>query len=149
VDKISKQRRSEIMSHIRSKDTAPEMAVRRIVFRMGYRYRLHANRLPGRPDLVFSGLRKIIQVYGCFFHQHEGCKAAHLPLSRTEYWIPKLKRNRARDKQHLKKLRAQGWDVLVIWACEIDTPALPDQNAAFLSGRTRKKIHEREQHGFG
>lgn len=133
VDKLSPAQRSEVMSRIRSKDTVPEMAVRRIVHRMGYRYKLHANSLPGRPDLVFPRLKKIIQVYGCFFHQHKGCKAAHMPLSRTDYWLPKLQRNQARDRANIVKLRDQGWDVLVLWACETQSPDLRDRIACFLS----------------
>ena len=90
MDRLSPERRSEVMARIRSKDTAPELIVRRLIHGMGFRYRLHVHKLPGRPDLVFPSLKKVVQIYGCFFHQHEGCKVAHIPLSRTEYWLPKL-----------------------------------------------------------
>jgi len=86
---------------------------------MGYRYRLHVRDLPGCPDLVFPRLRKIIQVFGCYWHQHRGCPHSHRPLSRVEYWIPKLERNRQRDKENLRLLRQQGWVVLVVRECKI------------------------------
>ena len=101
VDSVSKERRSEIMSRIRAKDTKPEMAVRRLVHGMGYRYRLHRRDLPGTPDLVFSPRRKVVFVHGCFWHQHDdpNCRKATLPGSNKEYWHPKLKRNAERDKE--------------------------------------------------
>lgn len=110
---------SERMACIRSKNTAPEMIVRRILHSLGYRYRLHRREIPGTPDVVFARRRKVIQVHGCFWHQHPGCKAAHLPLSRLEYWQPKLARNITRDIASLEALSTAGWDVLVLWECEI------------------------------
>jgi DNA mismatch endonuclease, patch repair protein len=111
--------RSQMMAAVRSKDTQPEMLVRRLVHSMGYRYRLHAARLPGKPDLVFAGKRRVIFVHGCFWHQHGGCKGSHLPKSNKKYWLPKLKRNQVRDEEHLKTLRANGWRSLVLWECEL------------------------------
>jgi DNA mismatch endonuclease (patch repair protein) len=110
--------RSEKMRRIRSKDTAPEFIVRRLVFSMGYRYRLHRADLPGKPDLVFPARRKVIFVHGCFWHQHNGCKIAGLPRSNKEYWLPKLARNTARDSKHQRSLHALGWKCLTIWECE-------------------------------
>lgn len=110
--------RSENMRRIRSKGTRPELAVRGMVHRMGYRFRLHRENLPGKPDLVFVKRRKVIFVNGCFWHAHN-CKAAHRPKSNADYWWPKLKRNRARDKRNLAALVAQGWRPLVIWECEL------------------------------
>jgi DNA mismatch endonuclease (patch repair protein) len=107
------------MRRIRSKGTVPELFVRHLVHGMGYRYRLHTPNLPGRPDLVFPGRKKIIEVRGCFWHQHRGCDEAHVPKSRTEYWAPKLDRNKKRDKDNLRTLRKLGWDVLVIWECDV------------------------------
>jgi len=121
------------MRRIRCKDTTPEMMVRRLVHRMGFRYRLHVQSLPGRPDLVFPRLRKIIQIQGCFWHQHRGCTQAHIPKSRVEYWRPKLQRNRRRDQENEELLRAEGWDVLTIWECELwDRSLTKDRIAAFL-----------------
>lgn len=110
--------RSENMRRIRSKDTAPEMAVRSLAHRLGYRYRLHRKDIPGKPDLVFPGRRKVIFIHGCFWHQHPGCREGRPPKSNTAYWLPKLERNMERDKDALARLAAAGWDVLVIWECE-------------------------------
>ena len=110
------------------------MAVRRLVHRMGFRYRLHVHVLPGRPDLVFPRLLKIVQVQGCFWHQHSGCPQAHIPKTRTQYWRPKLRNNQQRDQENVKKLRAAGWDVLTIWECETtETELLAERVTAFLS----------------
>jgi DNA mismatch endonuclease, patch repair protein len=108
------------MRRIRSKDTLPELLVRRLVHRMGYRYRLHVPTLPGRPDMVFPRLRKIVQIYGCYWHPHGSCRFSHLPQSRLDYWGPKLEGNRQRDTGNLRRLRRTGWDVLVIRQCQID-----------------------------
>src|ERR1700720_1319122 len=105
--------RSAMMAAVRSKDTKPELIVRRLVHAMGYRYRLHQHDLPGKPDLVLSRRRRIIFVHGCFWHQHR-CIFSHVPESNPAYWRPKLKRDRPRDLEHLKKLRAQGWKCLVL-----------------------------------
>ena len=117
ADTVTAERRSEIMSHIRSKGTAPEMAVRRLVFRLGYRYRLHRKDLPGKPDLVFSSRRKAIFVHGCFWHQHRGCVDSRIPRTNQAYWIPKLERNNKRDKSNRAKLAKMGWRSLAIWGC--------------------------------
>jgi DNA mismatch endonuclease, patch repair protein len=107
------------MAAVRSKDTEPEMLVRRLVHSMGYRYRLHRRDLPGKPDLVFVSKRKVIFVHGCFWHQHCGCKGSHLPRSNKRYWWPKLRRNRVRDAKHLKALRIDRWRCLILWECEL------------------------------
>jgi DNA mismatch endonuclease, patch repair protein len=120
MDRVSPQIRSRIMRAIRSKDMKPELTVRRLVYRMGYRYRLHNHALPGRPDMVFSGRRKVIFVHGCFWHQHGvGCKLAHVPRSNLTYWQPKLERNKVRDAANCEALRSEAWKVLVVWECEV------------------------------
>lgn len=124
MDTLSPKDRSSRMSLVRSKDTAPEMVVRRLTHGMGYRYRLHEKALPGKPDLVFRSRRKVIFVHGCFWHRHNGCALARLPKSKLEFWIPKLDRNRERDNENLVKLKESGWDVLVIWECETRDAAL-------------------------
>ncbi len=106
------------MSRIRSRDTSPEMIVRRLVHSMGYRYRLHDANLPGKPDIVFPRLKRIIEVRGCFWHQHRGCIDSHIPKSRLEYCGPKLERNRRRDEENGRKLSGLGWRVCVVWECE-------------------------------
>lgn len=105
------------MSHIRSKGMAPEMAVRRLAHRMGYRYRLHRKDLPGKPDIVFPAKQKVIFVHGCFWHQHQGCIDSRIPRSNQPYWIPKLEGNRKRDKANRTKLMRMGWRSLLIWEC--------------------------------
>ena len=119
-DKLTAAQRSDLMSRIRSRDTTPEMCVRRLVHRMGYRYRLHAKELPGRPDLVFRPRRKVIFVHGCFWHQHPGCSRNRMPRSpeRRDYWQGKLNGNARRDQRNEAALREMGWRILVIWECE-------------------------------
>lgn len=121
VDTLSRDERSERMSRVRGKDTKPEMIIRRIVHRLGYRYRLHSRHLPGKPDLVFPGRRKAIFVHGCYWHRHQDptCKLARLPKSRLDFWIPKLEANRRRDEENTTKLNASGWKVLEVWECQI------------------------------
>lgn len=108
------------MSRVRSRDTKPEMLVRRTAHRLGYRYRLHKAGLPGRPDLVFPSRRKVIFVHGCFWHRHPDpeCTLARLPKSRHDFWIPKLEGNRARDERVVRELTERGWRVLEIWECQ-------------------------------
>lgn len=133
ADAISDKQRSANMRAIRSKNTKPELRVRKLIHRMGYRYRLHRTDLPGKPDLVFAGRRKIIFVHGCFWHQHSKCRIARTPQSNQEYWLPKLAGNKARDKKHLRRLKQMGWRSMIFWECEIkDTAAAERKIAAFL-----------------
>lgn len=134
-DPLSSKERSERMSRVRNVDTKPEMIVRRCVHGMGYRYRLHDKTLPGHPDLVFKGRKKIIFVNGCFWHQHN-CNHYRMPKSRRNFWEPKLKRNLERDRMVLDLLRDDGWGILVIWECEIrDTDVLRQRIRVFLDGK--------------
>lgn len=140
TDKVTPKIRSRIMSHIRSESTAPEVVLRRLVYGMGYRYRLHRSDLPGNPDLVFQGLKKIIFVHGCFWHQHTECKDGHLPKTNLQYWIPKLERNIQRDKKVVEELTEIGWDVMVIWECQLaDRERLAIKLKKFLSANSRSK----------
>ena len=123
TDKLSPVERSAHMRRIRKTDTRPELAVRRAAHRLGYRFRLHRPDLPGTPDLVFPRLRKVILVHGCFWHQHPGCRFARQPKSRLDYWLPKLERNRTRDAEAQAALRKLGWDVLVVWECQVGADA--------------------------
>jgi DNA mismatch endonuclease (patch repair protein) len=123
------------MSRIRSNDTAPEMIVRRLVHGMGYRYRVHVAKLPGRPDIVLARLKKVIEVRGCFWHQHPRCIDSHIPKTRGEYWQPKLAKNQRRDAVNLSGLKALGWSVLTIWECQ-----LKDQQR--LRERLQRFLHE-------
>jgi DNA mismatch endonuclease (patch repair protein) len=108
-----------MMKSVRSKDTTPEMLIRRYLHGLGFRYRLHDKRLPGSPDLVFPSKKKVIFVHGCFWHQHTVCRHGHPPRVRPEYWLPKLKRNIARDELAQHQLMQLGWTSLVIWECEL------------------------------
>ncbi|MBI1784969.1 DNA mismatch endonuclease Vsr [Candidatus Sumerlaeota bacterium] len=138
MDTLSPKRRSENMRRIKSTGMKPEMAVRRLVHRMGYRYRLHDLRLPGKPDLVFPSRRKVIFVHGCFWHQHPSsrCGIVRRPKSNRDYWNQKLKHNRERDARNRTQLRRIGWKCLVIWECQIGriaTLALRSRISRFLS----------------
>ncbi|WP_223510992.1 very short patch repair endonuclease [Pseudomonas sp. BF-R-05] len=119
MDRLTAQRRSWLMSRVKSKNTKPELVVRRLVFGMDYRYRLHAKNLPGQPDLVFPGRKKVIFVNGCFWHGHTGCRYGRLPKSRVEYWQAKIEQNQARDRENTTLLEADGWQVLTVWQCEL------------------------------
>lgn len=120
MDSVSAKRRSEIMARIRSKDTQPEMLVRRLLHGLGYRYVLHKKGLPGIPDLVFPAKRKVIFVHGCFWHQHKKCADGRIPKSRVSYWRPKLLKNVARDYKNVRQLRQNGWEVIRVWECETE-----------------------------
>ena len=119
MDIVPPERRSANMRLIRSRDTLPEMTVRRLIHAMGFRFRLHVADLPGKPDIVLPRLKSIVEVRGCFWHQHPGCIDSHIPKTRIKYWAPKLARNQRRDKENEDKLTALGWRVLVVWECEI------------------------------
>lgn len=119
MDKLSRERRSANMRRIRSHNTSPEKALRRLVHRLGYRFRLHRRDLPGKPDLVFASRRRIIFVHGCFWHQHARCREGRMPRSRLDYWKPKLTRNQKRDKQNQQQLKICGWRVLTVWECQL------------------------------
>lgn len=115
--------RSHCMSQIRSRDTGPELAVRSIIYRMGFRFRVHQRSLPGRPDIVLPRHHKVVLVHGCFWHAHT-CRPGRIqPAVNSNYWSQKRKRNQARDRRVLRKLRKLGWQVLVIWECELKNPA--------------------------
>lgn len=137
TDHVSKEKRSEIMKSIRSKNTTPELLVRKLVYSLGYRYRLHGKNLPGKPDLVFLGRRKVIFVHGCFWHYHK-CKKGNPPKSNLDYWLPKLEVNRQRDIRNQESIVALGWEFLVIWQCQIsDTATLMKTIVTFLDERNK------------
>ena len=119
TDTVSEAARSYNMSRIRSKDTKPEMLVRRFLLSKGYRYRLHSKKLPGKPDIVLSKYKRVIFVHGCFWHGHEGCKYIVIPKTRTEWWQNKINTNAARDKACKIRLIQEGWQVIIIWECEL------------------------------
>ena len=123
MDSVSLAERSKIMARVPSKNSRPELFVRKLVFALGHRYRLHVKDLPGRPDLVFRKLGKVIFVHGCFWHRHTTCALARLPKSRLDFWVPKLEGNRARDQRIKRCLSRKGWSVLTVWECQLKKPA--------------------------
>lgn len=134
AEAISAGRRRN-MQAVRAKDTKPELLVRRLAHKLGYRFRLHSRDLPGRPDLVFSRRRKIVEVRGCFWHHHPdpNCRNAVLPRTRQDWWAAKLAGNVNRDARNLRALEEMGWEVMIIWECETrDSEALASELAAFL-----------------
>ncbi|HYH70098.1 MAG TPA: very short patch repair endonuclease [Methyloceanibacter sp.] len=120
MDRITQERRSALMAKVRSAGTDIELRVRRALHKAGYRYRVNARGLPGRPDVVFKGRRKAIFVHGCFWHGHEGCKRSALPTSRRDFWAAKIARNQRRDADNCERLVGLGWSVLTVWQCEME-----------------------------
>ena len=133
MDSLSPLERSDIMGRVPSKNSRPELFVRKLIFALGYRYRLHVRNLPGCPDLVFRKLRKVVFVHGCFWHRHAGCALARLPKSRLDFWLPKLEGNKERDRRTKRALTKEGWNVLTIWECQLkDTRRLQTRIGKFL-----------------
>jgi DNA mismatch endonuclease (patch repair protein) len=122
MDVLTKKQRSYCMSRIRKTDTTPELAVRRIVHGLGYRFRLYRRDLPGCPDIVLPRHKKVIFVHGCWWHRHNCKLGRRSPKSRLRYWLPKLRANKERYIQNLRKLRNQGWKVLTVWECQTRKP---------------------------
>ncbi|MBF0163419.1 MAG: DNA mismatch endonuclease Vsr [Magnetococcales bacterium] len=136
MDTLTPEERSVRMGLVRSKNTKPEMIVRRMIHRMGFRYRLHDARLPGTPDLVFRSQKLAIFVHGCFWHRHEGCALTRWPKSRLAFWEEKLESNRARDRQVLSRITEMNWRVLVVWECELhDQERLRSTLCRFLTNQ--------------
>lgn len=133
MDGLTPAERSARMALVRSKNTKPELLVRRLVHAMGYRYRLHRRDLPGTPDLVFPGRSKVIFVHGCFWHRHAHCALARLPKTRGDFWLAKLTANAERDARNVRALRRLGWGVLTIWECQLrNTTVLANRIGRFL-----------------
>jgi DNA mismatch endonuclease (patch repair protein) len=121
ADRVSSAVRTRIMSSVGTKHTGPELVVRHLLFKLGYRYRLHRRDLPGSPDLAFPGRRKVIFVHGCFWHGH-GCRWGQPPKSRVDYWGPKIAGNKARDRRKRMELKKAGWASISIWQCGLRSP---------------------------
>lgn len=118
MDVFSPEKRSQVMSRIRSKDTKPEKSIRSILHKLGFRFRINRKDLPGKPDIVLPKYKTVIFVHGCFWHQHEGCKIASKPKSNSEFWQKKFSRNIERDKNNQEELKSMGYRVIIIWECE-------------------------------
>ncbi len=139
VDTLPPDKRSWVMSRVHAKNTAPEMRIRRLLWKLGYRFRIHAKTLPGKPDVVFIRRRKVIFVHGCFWHGHEGCPRARIPKTNTAYWREKIERNKSRDRQILATLGKAGWGTLVLWECQINSPNLSDVLTTYLGPRNSSR----------
>lgn len=122
TDTLTVTERSRLMSKIRGKNTSPEIAVRSLLHRVGYRFRVHVSSLPGKPDIVLPKYRTVIFVHGCFWHRHKGCKAATTPKSHRKFWAEKFKRNIANDRKHVRQLRQLSWKVVTVWECQLRHP---------------------------
>ncbi len=133
TDVFTPEQRSRVMGRVKGKNTKPEMMVRRLAHALGYRFRLHRKDLPGSPDLVFPGRRKVIFVHGCFWHGHDCPRGSRQPKQNADYWRAKIARNVARDRQAVATLEDQGWSVLTLWECELkDAEALQGRLEGFL-----------------
>ncbi len=139
MDIWDKKKRSEVMSKIRSKNTKPEIALRKALFAKGFRYRINYKKLSGKPDIVFPKYKTAIFVHGCFWHGHEGCKISHIPKSNTEFWEHKISTNRERDRNNIMQILSLGWKVLTVWECEISKNNLPD-----ILDKIIENLHKKE-----
>lgn len=144
MDTLTPQERSARMARIRSKNTKPELVVRRTLHRLGYRFRLHSANLPGKPDLVLATHKQVIFVHGCFWHAHRNCSIANIPKSRKKFWLEKFARNKARDAKHRKKLQRAGWRVITVWECETKSAKLEDVLNHKINGLA---VAKRSRHG--
>jgi DNA mismatch endonuclease (patch repair protein) len=127
--------RSENMRRIRSKNTSPELAVRKLLRELGFTgYRLHRKELPGKPDIAFVGRKKAVMIHGCFWHGHDCKEGLRRPKTNEDYWIPKIARNQARDREHAERLAQMGWGLITVWECELrNVSALADRLQRFLA----------------
>lgn len=138
MDRLSPEERSALMARIKNRDTRPEMIVRRLVWAMGRRYRLHVSKLPGKPDLVFSSTKQAIFIHGCYWHRHDCRKGKSVPSTRVEFWTNKFEQNKRRDAEARALLRGDGWSVLEIWECELaDLEAVAVRLKAFLASTAK------------
>jgi len=130
------------MAQVKSKGMKPEMRVRRLLHGLGYRYRLHRKNLPGTPDIVFPSRRKVVFVNGCFWHNHEGCSRVRIPNTNRDYWVSKLERNSKRDKVNIGLLKSEGWDVMVVWECQL-------KDMVLASNILTEFLENSDKSGFG
>ena len=133
MDRLTRAQRTAVMRAVRVKNTSAEIAVRRLLFSLGYRYRLHATDLPGKPDIVLRPRHCALFVNGCFWHGHDCTRGDRIPKSNTDYWSAKIARNRSRDRVDKTLLEAQGWKVHVVWECEISDPQEMERLKTFLA----------------
>jgi len=142
MDIWDKKKRSEVMSKIRSKNTKPEMTLRKALFVKGFRYRINYKELPGKPDIVFPKYKIAIFVHGCFWHGHDiGCIDSHIPKTNTSFWIEKITKNKERDKKNIAQILSMGWNVLVVWDCEIQQKNNIELIIEKITSAIQEKVH--------
>jgi DNA mismatch endonuclease (patch repair protein) len=142
VDVLTKEKRSWNMGQVRDKNTKPELIVRSLLHRHGFRFRLHKKKLPGKPDIVLFKYRTIVFVHGCFWHRHENCSDATVPKTRTEFWTQKFSENVKRDTENHAALRKLGWNVLIVWECETaNQDKLIDRLKCEINSSNNKAFH--------
>lgn len=144
VDFLSPAERSVRMSRIKSKDTVPEVALRKALHALGFRFRLNGQKLPGKPDIVLGKYRTAIFVHGCFWHRHSNCRIATTPKSNTAFWVDKFDRNVQRDARVSEELETLGWRIIIVWECELSSQKAIRQTAATISCRVRANINQAE-----
>lgn len=132
TDIYSKEKRSNIMSKIGGKDTKPEIIVRKYLFSKGFRYRINDKRYPGKPDIVLPKYRTVVFIHGCFWHGHENCKASKLPETNSDFWKKKISDNVDRDRKNIKELRNSGWNVIVVWLCDVKSKSNREKRLQLL-----------------
>ena len=137
MDSLTKEKRSWNMSRVRSQDTKPEIIVRSFLHREGYRFRLHVKDLPGKPDIVLPKYKTVIEVRGCFWHRHPGCKVSTMPSTNKDFWQNKFRQNVERDKKNESELKNLGWKVIVIWGCETKSSCFPPKSLKLFIKRNR------------
>lgn len=142
MDKFSRKKRSEIMSHVHGQNTKPEEIVGKYLFSQGFRYRKNDIRYPGKPDIVLPKYRTMVFINGCFWHHHRGCEHATIPATNREYWEKKLTRNVARDREEKEELEKMGWKVIIVWTCEISTKEKREERLATLVKEIRSGIYQ-------
>lgn len=143
MDNLTPEQRRYTMFQVKSGDTKPEIFVRSLLHRLGFRFRLHRADLPGKPDIVLPKYKSVVFVHGCFWHRHANCKHATMPKTNVEYWEKKFARNVARDKRVQQELRELGWRVIIVWECELrEAPALAEKLASRLKGMDAKQTFE-------
>lgn len=147
ADFLSPSERSKRMSLIRGRDTKPELALRRVLHKLGLRYRLHVTSLPGSPDLVFKKYKAVVFVHGCFWHRHSGCKIANTPSSNTEFWLEKFRKNQERDERVKMALESLGWTVFVVWECSLSSRKKSQVTGEDLAGEITNRGGVDQPHG--
>lgn len=145
MDNLTPSERSDVMSRVGTKNTRPEIQVRKLLYRLGYRYRLHDNGLPGRPDVVFAGRRKLVFVNGCFWHRHHCKLGIRMPKSRVKFWKGKFDATVRRDRANRRKLHSHGWSILTVWECQIKDARRLEQRLTAYLGPPRLGDDSKEQ----